>query len=83
MYQAKTSMCFLFSQPIIGCPLLTGKFCPKCSPGAQKVSPITNVRYIEAFLGGFDRDSACSLKKCPLLPGVPYIACPLQTGLIV
>ena len=36
MCKTKTSMCFLFAQPIIGCPLLTGKFLPKCSHGAQK-----------------------------------------------
>ena len=47
--QIKTCMCFLFSQPIIGCPLLKGKFCSK------KVYALTNVcyksvRYIEAFL---------------------------------
>ena len=41
------------------------------------------VCYIEAFLREFDRDSAGSLKKCPLLPGVRYIACPLWTGLAV
>ena len=40
-----------------------------------------NVRYIEGFLWEFDRDSAGSLKKCPLLPGVHYIACPLYTAL--
>ena len=84
MCQTKTSMCFLFSQPIIGCPLLRGKFCPKCSPGAQKKCPlfITNVHYkgvhhIEVFSREFDCDSVVSLKKCPLLIGVRYIACPL------
>ena len=29
--QAKTSMCFLFSEPVIRRPLLTGEFYPKCS----------------------------------------------------
>ena len=72
MCQLKTCMCFLFSQPIIGCPLLTGNFCPKCSRGAQK-----SVRYVEVFLREFDRDSAGPWKKWPLLPGVRYIACPL------
>ena len=38
MCQTKISMCFLFSQPNIGCPLLAGEFCPKYSPGAQKNS---------------------------------------------
>ena len=74
--QIKTRMCF-FCQPIIGCLLLRGKFCPKCLCGAQKMSAISNVfyesvRYIEVFLWGFDRDSTNSLKKCPLLPGVRY-----------
>ena len=36
MCQIKTCICFLFSQPIIGFPLLRGKFCPKCSCGTQK-----------------------------------------------
>ena len=40
MCQTKKSMCFLFSQPIIGCPLLTGKFCLKCSPSDQKKCPL-------------------------------------------
>ena len=69
MFQIKTCMCFLFSRPIIGCPLLRGKFCPKCSCGAQKkVSAITNVRYesvcnVEVYPWEFDRDSAGSLKS--------------------
>ena len=90
MCQTKTSMCFLFSQPIIGCPLLRGKFCPKCSPGAQKkcLLCITNVHYkglhhIEVFSWEFDHDSVGSLKKCLQLIGVRYIACPLKTGLTV
>ena len=41
------------------------------------MSAIKSVRYIEVFLSDFDTDSAGSLKNCPLLPGVPYIACPL------
>ena len=36
MCQAKTCMCFLFSQPIIGYSLLRGKFCPKYAHAAQK-----------------------------------------------
>ena len=47
------------------------------------MSAIKSVRYIEVFLSDFDPDSAGSLKNCPLLPGVPYIACPLQAGLTV
>ena len=31
----------------------------------------------------FDRNLTGSSKKCPLLPGVRYIACPPQTGLTV
>ena len=41
MCQTITSMCFLFPQPIIVSPLLTGNFCSNCSPGTQKVSAIT------------------------------------------
>ena len=44
---------------------------------------IKSVRYIEVFLEEFDHDSAGSLKNSPLLPGVLYIVCPLQTGLTV
>ena len=49
---------------------------------SKKVSALANeyyksVRYIEAFLWEFDCDSAGSLKKCPLLLGVGYIAYPL------
>ena len=43
MSKTKTSMCYLFSQPITGCPLLTGKFCPKCFSGAQKSVRLTNM----------------------------------------
>ena len=55
---------------------------------SKEVSAITNVcyksvRYIDVFLGVFDRDSTGSLKKCTLLPGVRYITCPLLTGLTV
>ena len=79
-------MRFLFSQPIIGCPLLRGKFCPKCSRG--DLNAIKNVRNkyvhnVENFLWDFERDSAGALQKCPLLPGIRYIACLLQTGLTV
>ena len=74
MCKTKTSVCFLFSQPIIGCPLLIGKFWLNCSPGTQKSVRYEGVRFIEVFLSEFDRDSAGSLKKCPLLPGVRYIA---------
>ena len=47
-----------------------------------KVPATTNVRYksagyIEVFLWEFDRDPAGSFKKCPLLPRVCYVACPL------
>ena len=50
--------------------------------GSKKVSAIANVhyqnvRYIEVFLWKSDRDSAGSLKPCPLLPGPRYIACTL------
>ena len=54
---------FSFSQPIIGCPLVIGKFCPKCSHGVQKKCPqqpvvcyiaykfrYKSLRYIEIFL---------------------------------
>ena len=49
---------------------------------SEKVSAIIDVRYksvhyIEVFLWEFDSDLAGSLKKCPLLPGARYIACPL------
>ena len=77
MCETKTSMCFLFSQPIIGCPLLRGKFYLKCSTSAKKSVRYKSVRYIEVFLWEFDRDSVGSLKKCPLLPGVRYKARPL------
>ena len=90
MCQTKTSMCFLFPQPNIGCPLLRGKFCPESSRGAQKKCPlcITNVQYksvhhIEVFSWEFDRDSVGSLKKCLQLIGVRYIACTLKTGFTV
>ena len=33
-----------------------------------------SVHYIEVFLWEFDRDSVGFLKKCPLLPGVRYVA---------
>ena len=61
------------------------KMFTRCS---KKVSAITDVRYksvryIEVFLEQFDHDSTGSLKTCPLLPGVRYIACPLKTGLTV
>ena len=36
MHQIKTCMCFLFSQPIIGCPLLRGKFCYNVHTVLQK-----------------------------------------------
>ena len=36
----KACICFLISQPIIGCPLLRGKFCPKCSRGALNKCPL-------------------------------------------
>ena len=57
----------------------------RCS---NKVSPKTNIRYkgaryIEVFLREFDDDSAGSIKVCPLLPGVRYIACLLKTRLTV
>ena len=82
MCQTKRCMCFLFFQPITGCPLLRRKFYPKYSRDAQKVSAVTNVRYkrvryIEVLLWEVDHDSEGSLKNCPLLPGVRYIACPL------
>ena len=75
MCQIKTCICFLFSQPIIGCSLLRGKFHPKYLCGAQKkvsVKALYSIHYIEDFLWEFDRDPAGSLKKCPLLPGVHY-----------
>ena len=82
MCQLKTCMCFLFFQPIIGCPLLAGRFCPKCSRGAQK-----SVRYNRCPLRkcplyrGFSKRVwpwvGGPWKKCPLLPVVRYIACPL------
>ena len=77
MCQLKTCMCFLFFQPVIRCPLFTGKFCPKCSGGAQKNVRYKSVHLMEVFLREFDRDLIGPLKKCPLLPGVRYIACPL------
>ena len=40
MCQAKPGMCFLFSQPIIGCPLLRDEFSPKYSRGAHKKCPL-------------------------------------------
>ena len=40
MCQIKTPMFFLFSQPFIRCPLLRGKFCPKCLHGAQQKCPL-------------------------------------------
>ena len=78
-------MCFLFPQLIKECPLLRGKFCTKYSRGAQKKTNVRykSVRYIKVFLWEFDRDSTGSLKKCPLLPCVRYIACPLYIGLTV
>ena len=47
MCQLKTCMCFLFSQPIIGCQLLTGKLCLKCSHGAQKKCPLKQMSAIK------------------------------------
>ena len=63
---------YFLSQSYIDYPLLRGIFWSKYSRGAEK-----NVRYIEVFPWKFDRDSAGSLKKCPLLPDVRYIAYPL------
>ena len=40
MSQRKTCMCFQFSQPITGCPLLRSKFCPKVHTVLKK-----SVRY--------------------------------------
>ena len=72
-------MCFLFSQSIIHRVSaikrhILAKIFTRCS---KKMSAIANVRYIEVFPWKFDRDSAGSLKKCPLLPDVRYIAYPL------
>ena len=52
------------------------KIFTRCS---KKVSAIANVPYksvcyTEVYLWEFERDSASSLKKCPPLPGVRYIA---------
>ena len=41
---------------------------------AIAIASYKSVRYIELFLWEFNLDSAGSLKKCPLLPGVRYIA---------
>ena len=54
----------------------------------KKVSALTHVqyksvRYIEVFPGEFDQYLVGSLKKCPPLPGVRYVAFPLNTGLNV
>ena len=54
MRETKTFMCFLFSQPVIGCPLLIN-FTKNLHSVLKKVSAITNVRYksvhyIEVFL---------------------------------
>ena len=55
---------------------------------SKKLSTTTNVRYksarsIDVFLWESDRDSAGSLNKFPLLPGVGYIASLLWKGLTV
>ena len=46
MCQIKTCM-FFFSEPIVGCLLLIGKFCPKCSHGAQKKCPLQQMSTIK------------------------------------
>ena len=48
MRQIKTYMCFIFSQPMIGCPLLKGTFCPKYSRSAQKKCPLYQMSAIKA-----------------------------------
>ena len=68
---------YFLNQSYIEYPLLRGIFWPKYSRGAQKNVRYNYVRYIEVFPWKFDRDSAGSLKKCPLLPDVRYIAYPL------
>ena len=73
MCKTKTSMRFLCSQPIIGCPLLTSKFLKMFTRCSKKVSTIkVPVISREVFLRKFDRDSADSLKYVRY-----YQACPL------
>ena len=73
---------FSIFQPIIGCLLLWGiKILPKCSCNALKRCLLKQTvcnkhfSYIKIFLWQLEQDSASSLKKCPLLPGICYTAC--------
>ena len=78
MHQINICMFFLIFQPIIGCP----NFAQNVHAVLKKSVPYKKCP-LEAFLWEPDRHSSGSLKKCPLLLGVRFIASPLETGLAV
>ena len=67
---------FFFANESLGVRYKQVNFPQNVHTVLKKMSAIS-VCYIEIFLREFDRDSASSLKTCPLLPGVRYITCPI------